>query len=172
MDSISEARLQLVCPQLAMKIKNMISMLESENIEIRVTQGMRTWDEQQQLYDQGRTTPGKIVTNAKPGYSYHNFGLAVDLVPSVNGIDQKYVPDWNGSHPAWKRMIAVGQTVGLTEGALWRTFPDEPHFQLNGFLPVTPDDSVRQLYKDQGVDAVWAKALYITLPDIDSELSV
>lgn len=41
---------------------------------------LRTFAEQDALYAQGRTKPGSIVTYAKGGQSYHNFGLAVDIV--------------------------------------------------------------------------------------------
>jgi predicted transcriptional regulator len=55
----------------------------------------------------------------------------------------------------WQRMLAVGNSVGLVEGAEWRTFPDWPHFQLTGKWPVTPDDEVRQVFLDGGMLAVW-----------------
>lgn len=168
MDSVSEARLASVCPQLADKIRQMATMLATENIVIRVTQGLRTWDEQQALYNQGRTTPGKIVTNAQPGYSYHNFGLAVDCVI----MNSDNLPDWNSTHPAWKRMISVGESLGLVSGSEWRTFPDFPHFQLTGVLPVSPNNMVRELYKDSGMQAVWAKATNPIPVDVSGEISV
>jgi hypothetical protein len=46
---------------------------------VAVFETYRSLDRQSQLYNQGRTTPGKIVTNAKPGSSWHNYGLAVDI---------------------------------------------------------------------------------------------
>jgi peptidoglycan L-alanyl-D-glutamate endopeptidase CwlK len=156
MDSISTARLQLVWPLLADKIKTMADMLETEGILIRVTQGLRSWNEQDDLYAQGRTKPGKIVTNCKGGDSYHNYGMACDLVPSQFGKDQPYSPDWNAQHASWKRMEVVGVSLGLVSGATWRTFPDNPHFQLNGRFPVgAPDDEVKQLFKSGGMIAVW-----------------
>ena len=60
--------------------------------DFEVTQGLRTYAEQDALYAQGRTVPGEIVTNAAAGYSWHNFGNAVDLVPEDITIGQ---PDWN-----------------------------------------------------------------------------
>lgn len=150
MNAISEARLQEVHPKLAERVRSMAELLESENIEIQVTQGYRSWQEQAELYAQGRTAPGSIVTNAEPGHSYHNFGLAVDVAPFDGGI-----PDWDANHPAWKRIVAVGLSVGLVSGSEWRTFPDWPHFQMTGRLPVSPDDSVRGTFTEGGVDAVW-----------------
>lgn len=152
LDSISQARLQSVLPELADKIAQMATILEDE-FAFRVTQALRTWDEQATLYAQGRTAPGKVVTNAKPGYSYHNFGMAVDLVPMID-----LTPDWNTSHPVWQRLIQVGESVGLVSGSRWRTFPDWPHFQLTGSLPESPDDAVRNAYVSGGMNGVWSLA--------------
>jgi peptidoglycan L-alanyl-D-glutamate endopeptidase CwlK len=154
MDAISEARLGEVHPKLAEKIRSMAEMLELENITIRVVQSMRSWKEQAELYAQGRTEPGQVVTNAKPGTSWHNYGLAVDVAPFDSGV-----PDWNAAHPAWKRIVAVGESVGLVSGSSWRTFPDWPHFQLTGQLPVSPDDSVRAEFETGGIQAIWTSTL-------------
>jgi peptidoglycan L-alanyl-D-glutamate endopeptidase CwlK len=159
MEHISEARLSLICPKLADKIRTLADMLAQEGILIRVVQGLRSWTEQDALYAMGRTAPGKIVTNVRGGGSYHNFGMAVDCVPSINGCELAYQPDWNRTHPAWSRMIDVGKSLGLTCGALWRTFPDAPHFQLEGrFPPGGPNDEVRQLFKDCGMEIVWQES--------------
>lgn len=157
MNAISEARLQAVHPKLAERVRSMSELLQGENIVIQITQGYRSWAEQDALYQQGRTTPGKIVTNAKPGHSWHNFGLAVDVAPFDGGI-----PDWNVNHPAWKRIVAVGESVGLVSGSTWRTFPDWPHFQYTGQLPVSPDDAVRIAFEDGGIKSVWADTLLET----------
>lgn len=156
MDQVSEKRLAEVHPKLAEKVRAMAELLELENINIRVVQSVRSWANQQALYNQGRDANGTIVnkslvvTHAKPGTSWHNFGLAVDVAPFDGGI-----PDWDASHPAWKRIVAVGESVGLVSGSKWRTFPDWPHFQLTGQLPVSPDDAVRAAYETGGQQAVW-----------------
>lgn len=138
----------------------MAEMLLGESIEIQVTQGLRSWAQQAALYAEGRDANGNVidaravVTNAKPGHSYHCFGLAVDVAPFDQGI-----PDWNANHPVWKRIVSVGESVGLSSGSKWRTFPDFPHFQMTGQLPVTPDDAVRAAYATGGIDAVWNDTL-------------
>ena len=58
----------------------LISDCYDRGIYIRITQGLRTIAEQNALYAQGRTTKGNVVTNAKGGYSWHNFGYAIDFV--------------------------------------------------------------------------------------------
>lgn len=162
MDAVSEARLQEIMPLLAEKIRQVSRILEGEGFAIRVVQGLRTWAQQDALYAQGRTTEGKIVTNAKGGQSWHNFGMAVDVVPSVNGVEMAYVPDWNPQHPSWQRMVNLGIGLGLDSGATWSSLKDYPHFQLTGRFPENaPDDEVRQIFKDAGMAGVWAEAKVI-----------
>ena len=153
MDTVSELRLSQVYPGLADKIRSMAATLEAETIDIRVTQGLRTMAEQEALYAQGRTTAGAIVTNASAGSSWHNFGLAVDVVPLT-----PQGPDWNIAHPVWNRIVAVGSGLGLVAGGEWRTFPDWPHFQLTGRFPVSPNDEARTIFATGGLDAVWEAA--------------
>lgn len=142
--------LSAVYPGLAALIRQLTQTLAGEQINIRVTQGLRPFEVQEALYEQGRTKPGKIVTNAPGGHSWHNFGVAVDVAP-FNAEGQ---PDWNINHPDWKRIVAVGTTLGLVAGGQWRTFPDWPHFQMRG-IPVSPDDTARAVLASSGLAGVW-----------------
>jgi peptidoglycan L-alanyl-D-glutamate endopeptidase CwlK len=103
--------------------RNLVRMAADQGIRIIVTSGLRTYEEQQQKYAQGRTTPGKIVTNAKAGYSMHNFGLAFDVT-----IFSGSTPVWES--PNYKAIGAIGRSLGLEWGGDWKTIMDEPHFQL------------------------------------------
>lgn len=94
---------------------------------MRVTAGRRTWAEQQKLYDQGRTKASKKngegkVTNAKPGTSFHNYGLAFDVVE----IDNKGKMNWNAD---WNKIGAMGKRYGFEWGGDWIKPVDRPHFQ-------------------------------------------
>jgi peptidoglycan LD-endopeptidase CwlK len=154
MNAISQARLALVYPGLASLITQMQQML---GFDIEVTQGLRTWAEQDALYAQGRTTPGEIVTHAAGGFSWHCFGMAVDLVPEDITPGQ---PDWNLSHPSWARMVSVAESLGLVSGAEWHGADlDVPHCQLTGKFPVSPDDEVRAIFLQNGsIEDVWKAA--------------
>jgi peptidoglycan L-alanyl-D-glutamate endopeptidase CwlK len=154
MDAVSDSRLAQINPELAGKVRSLAALLADENIIIRVTQGLRSWNEQQALYAQGRTTPGKIVTNAPPGYSWHQFGLAVDVAP----FNLEGQPDWNAEDPNWKRIIALGESLGLVSGSTFISCPDDPHFQLTGSWPVSPTDEVRSVFLNAGMLAVWVEA--------------
>lgn len=146
----SYARLNDVHPELKRRIIQLGVVLASLNLQ--VTQGMRTWEEQNDLYAQGRSMPGPIVTNAQGGYSSHNFGYSVDLVPEEIVPGQ---PDWQVSHPTWQRLLQVAPSCGLAEGAKWRSFPDNPHFYLQE-LPADPTDEMRSVFLHQGMQALWA----------------
>ncbi len=93
------------------------------DITINIISGIRTFAEQDRLYAKGRTAPGAKVTNARGGYSNHNFGLAFDVgIYSGN----RYLPE----SPLYKAVGALGMELGLEWGGNWKTIVDQPHFQL------------------------------------------
>lgn len=91
-----------------------------------MVQGTRTFPEQQAIYDQGRSAPGPIVSNAKPGDSYHQYGLAFDVVPTA----YLHLPDWNPSGELWAQIGAIGKNLGLYWGGDF-SHPDLPHFEFH-----------------------------------------
>jgi peptidoglycan LD-endopeptidase CwlK len=101
----------------------LIHAAAAQGIRIIVTSALRTYEQQNELYAQGRSKPGKIVTGARGGYSNHNFGLAFD-VTIFKGVE----PVWES--PAYKAVGALGRSLGLEWGGDWQSFKDEPHFQL------------------------------------------
>jgi peptidoglycan L-alanyl-D-glutamate endopeptidase CwlK len=155
MDVISESRLFQVHPVLAGKVRAMYAALMASGIEIRVVQGLRTIDQQNALYAEGRTAPGAKVTNAHGGHSWHNFGLAVDCVPGIRGVSP-WKPNWDARSADFAAMIYAGEAQGLVSGANWKSMPDEPHFQLAG-IPVSPDDAAREVLASHGVNQFWTQ---------------
>lgn len=97
----------------------------------------RTFAEQDALFAQGRLKPGPKVTNAKGGQSYHNYGLAIDVVLLVdkdgNGTfetaswDTKTDFDKDGKSD-WQEIVAIFKRYGWEWGGDWK-FVDAPHFQ-------------------------------------------
>lgn len=153
MDPATKMRLAQVHPKVSEGIQKLITTLAGEGIAIRVTQGFRSYEEQDQLYEQGRTAPGPIVTYAHAGYSWHNFGLAVDVAP----FDAHGKPDWDIRHAGWSRIVALAEADGFVSGSRWGK-PDWPHLQMTGVYPVTPNDQVRQLFTASSLQAVWDAA--------------
>lgn len=114
--------------------ERLIELCKQEGIIIRLTSGRRTIQQQNMLYAQGRTMPGRIVTNAKGGASPHNFGLAFDVVPIKDGK-----PDWNAPLAVWDRIGELGKSLGLTWGGDFKTLKDRPHFELPIWKTVRAD---------------------------------
>lgn len=84
----------------------------------------RTPAEQAELYACGRTQPGKIVTKAQPGQSAHNFGLAFDGAPLIQGRIA-----WD-DHASWQIYGRVAADLGLEWAGNWASFRECPHVQM------------------------------------------
>ncbi|SEA54404.1 peptidoglycan L-alanyl-D-glutamate endopeptidase CwlK [Thalassobacillus cyri] len=111
----------------------MIERAYKKGILAQISDGLRTYAEQQALYDKGRTAPGNIVTYAQPGYSYHNFGLAVDFfLVSDDGKRALWTVNKD-----WKQVAAIGKEIGFEWGGDWSPFKDFPHLQLTGGLSLS-----------------------------------
>ena len=89
---INSRKLDDLLPKVKTKVEAFIAICKSHNIDLLVTSTYRDFESQTALYAQGRTAPGKIVTNAPAGSSFHNYRCAVDVVPLVNGK-----PVWDGT---------------------------------------------------------------------------
>jgi hypothetical protein len=97
-----------------------------------IVSGLRSQTEQDRLYEQGRTTPGNVVTNTRS--SMHTKGLAFDIAE----LDENGSITWSPKDTQfWDKMGTVGKSLGLTWGGDFRTFKDRPHFQynVNGEIP-------------------------------------
>jgi peptidoglycan L-alanyl-D-glutamate endopeptidase CwlK len=121
-DAVTWKRIQSLHPAIRERAKQFIQAAAKQGIFLRITSGLRTFDEQADLYAQGRTAPGSIVTNAKPGSSYHNYGLAFDVVEIKDGKGL-----WD--NPRWAQIGAMGKTFGFEWGGDWTSIKDLPHFQ-------------------------------------------
>ena len=122
-DSRSEKTISTLLSEVQPFSRALVQKAAISGITIRIISGFRTYAEQDALYAQGRTQLGSIVTNAKGGYSNHNFGIAFDV-----GVFEgsKYLPD----SPKYKAVGALGIDLGLEWGGNWKTIVDQPHFQL------------------------------------------
>ena len=96
-----------------------------QGIRLIVTGTLRTFSEQDETYAQGRTKPGLIVTNARGGWSWHNWGRAFDV--AIADFPGDPTPDDVYDGP-WAKVGAIGEKLGLEWGGRWK-HPDLPHFQ-------------------------------------------
>jgi peptidoglycan L-alanyl-D-glutamate endopeptidase CwlK len=147
--NLNSQRLARVHAPLAQRALRMVDLCAQAGVAVLVTQGLRTWEEQDALFAQGRTTPGKVVTNARGGESWQNFGLAFDIVV----LDSVAKADWDTSHPGWIRAAGIGKSLGLEWGGDWKGFKDLPHFQHTGDVTLAV---CRKLFP-QGLEAIWER---------------
>ena len=122
------------------EMKNtLISRAAEQKIDVVITEGIRSFTKQNKLYQQGRTAPGKIVTNTKAGESYHNYGLAFDYaLLNKNGEiiwDTTYDGNGNGKSD-WFEVADLAKNMGFNWGGDWIGFKDYPHLQMTFGLTI------------------------------------
>ena len=118
-----------VHPTLTAAVRRMVAELDRRGHTAIITQGARTTARQQALYAQGRTRPGKIVTNADGvrRTSMHQrqhtgYAHAVDLAWIVDAR-----VTWDGP---WALLGELARAEGLVWGGDWTSFRDQPHVEL------------------------------------------
>lgn len=129
-DSRSEGNIATLLPRVRPFARALIEKGANQGIIIKVTSGTRSFAEQDELFAQGRTKRGKIVSNARGGFSNHNFGIAFDVTIFTGSSDPEKAKTPVFESPIYKAIGALGTELGLEWGGNWKTIVDEPHFQL------------------------------------------
>lgn len=124
---INSRNLDDLLPCVKERAERFIAACKVSGIDLLVTSTYRDNESQNALYAQGRTAPGKIVTKAKGGESFHNYRCALDVVPIINGK-----PNWNSADPVWAEVGRLGKLAGLEWAGDWKTFKETAHFQYTG----------------------------------------
>jgi peptidoglycan LD-endopeptidase CwlK len=126
-------------PKVAELAETLIVFCLNYGIKIDITRGFSSIEAQNRLYAQGRTSPGNIVTNAKGGESYHNYGLAFDIVVLKDGV----TPSWDrkidvnkDSEPDYNEVGEFGEFLSLEWGGRFKSIIDLPHFQYTFGLSI------------------------------------
>ena len=136
-------------PKLITAATHTVTEAKARGLIVAIHSGLRTAEEQEKLYAKGRTIEGDIVTNSKAFDSWHNYGLAVDIVFK----DEKGNFTWNKKLSDWEDLGKVGELFGLEWGGRWKKFPDFPHFQLRGSFKTVAD--AKKILMEKGIDSVW-----------------
>lgn len=158
---INEKQLSKLNSKFADHVRKVIDNAEAEGVTLQIVQGLRTVEEQDKLFAKGRTAPGKIVTKARGGKSWHNYGLAVDLAPVINGK-----VSWSENFD-WSIIGKLGKKEGLFWGGDWKNFQDRPHLEYTrGYN--SPSEALRLYQRTKDLKAVW-KAL--TWPSVISTVA-
>lgn len=131
-------------------VRRLVSDWASSALDVVITCTWRSAQEQTELYAQGRTKPGRIVTNARAGQSAHNFAirssglatpaaLAIDVVPlrfgkpvwglAGDGIDENPADDQVDDVELWQRVRKCAEDLGLVSASRWKAFREWPHIE-------------------------------------------
>lgn len=119
--------------------EELLDRAAAKDINVVITEGYRSYERQDDLYAQGRTSGGDIVTHAAGGESYHNYGLALDY--ALQAEDGSLVwdvdADFNGSGtPDWLEVAEIAKDLGFEWGGDWTNFRDYPHIQMTFGLTI------------------------------------
>lgn len=141
-----------IYPPFLAKAQKLALLLEQNGAPFFAISGLRTVEEQNALYAQGRTAPGKIVTNAKGGQSWHNFGAAIDFCADADAKREGLQPDWNAK--AYKPLADGAKNLGLEPGLFWK-FVDAPHVQMPMDMKGISLAACLKVYQVGGLAGVW-----------------
>lgn len=133
--SKSQSRINKLHPVVARATTQLILNCYKKGIYIVIVQGLRTIEEQNALYAQGRNGDKRpIVTNAKGGHSNHNFGVAIDFaLLRSDGVSISWDTnaDYNSDKKAdWFQVVEEAKKLGFMWGGDWKSFKDMPHFEM------------------------------------------
>ena len=129
---MADRSLSDLLPKVGSAARAAMAECEAAGMPILVTCTYRTGAEQAMLYAQGRTAPGRKVTNAKAGQSFHQYRVALDLYPMIGGK-----PDFSGTHPNWGKIAKIFIAHGFEWAGAWKRFRELPHFQMTGGHPLS-----------------------------------
>jgi LysM repeat protein len=143
-------------PVFRQRLAMLADALGQLGMQTLITDGLRTFAEQDALFEQGRTKPGPKVTNAKGGLSNHNYGLAVDMYPVIN--DKVFTDVPRGASVEFRRLFhaiqdAAGEEaerLGLFWGARFSGIVDTPHIQLLAESDMRPAECLRIFNQNGG----------------------
>ncbi len=133
--------LDLCAPYFKQLVEKAIADCNALGYQVRVFEAFRTEERQDWLYAQGRTREGKIVTKARGGWSWHNYGLAQDVAQLINGV-------WS-----WDFDPAKIAQPFLDQGLEWLYPFESCHFQMTGGIPIK---KARETAQKFGLPKLWA----------------
>ncbi len=124
-------------PEFCSMVKIFLAELKTRNIGFMIEVTHRSKLEQARLYSMGRIQEAEhSYTRNRPGESFHNYGMAIDIYPVVNGHPKRNHPDLQ------KTMGEIGKKIGLVWGGDFNP-PEPQHYQM-------PDMTLTKLKVQQG----------------------
>jgi peptidoglycan L-alanyl-D-glutamate endopeptidase CwlK len=137
-DIISKNRILTLHPEIRDIVTYIFTQSKRNNIYFRITQALRSFEEQELLYSIGRYgDTRKIVTNARGGHSWHNYGLAFDFAlmdKDYKNINWDMDSDHNENNFSdW--IVNLAKKEGFSWGGDWK-FKDYPHLEITFNLKI------------------------------------
>lgn len=121
-----------------------LAVARIHGIEAYIFEGWRPASRQTELYAQGRTTPGKVVTDAKAWESWHQYGVAADVVFGGPG-------KWTWEGP-YEDLGPILEAQGLEWAGRWQRFKELPHFQWTAGMSL---EKAKVMLMSRGLLGVW-----------------
>ena len=147
-------------PKLAEAAEKLLAEAKARGLSIGLHSGLRTWAEQDRLYELGRSVKnpdgateanprGDIVTRVIGGFGWHNYGIAIDCVFK----DSKGGWTWDKTDTEWEDLGRIGELYGLSWGGRWQgKKKDCPHFELKMRIS---NFAARKIAIVGGIEEVW-----------------
>lgn len=138
MDTPTKNQIAKLHPSIRAEIKTIVAECDvalTGKAKVRITQGLRTFAEQDALYAIGRSKPGKKVTNAQAGKSIHNYGFAIDICLIIDNKVASWdtTKDWDNDRIAdWYECVKIFAKNGFEWGGSWKNSKDLAHFDKKG----------------------------------------
>ena len=129
---INSRKIDDLIPEAARRVRAFVESAKAEGIDLLITSTYRDHASQAALFAQGRTTPGRKVTNARPGQSWHNWRCAADFVPMRAGKPVWTTTGEDGK--LWERCGVLAERAGLEWAGRWKRFREMAHVQYTGGL--------------------------------------
>ena len=154
-------------PKFKPLVEALLNIATAQGMRPELVSGARTLTEQKRIFEQGRSSPGNIVSDAKPGVSLHNYGLAVDIAALDSG-GKVYYPDKNW----YSKLSKIAKQLGLWWGGDFKR-EDIGHFQY----PIRADQVKKAradefgLYPVKGIERV-GKDFKKKLVDISNYIGI
>ncbi len=141
-------------PELQKCVNRFLAECKKQGLNVLITETLRTQAEQEELYAQGRTKKGKIVTNCRGFQSPHCWGVAFDFCRNVKG------KEYDNSDKFFDKVGKIAKTIfdnteyDLFWGGDFKSFVDRPHIEMIKYLP---NNSTKTLINKYGTPEKFMK---------------
>lgn len=140
--NIRFSNLDLLAPKVRRLALEALKECQDFGYNVHIFETWRSLDRQESLYAQGRTKPGKVVTRAVPGKSFHLYGLAFDWAFKV-GLNWS----WDDSLP-FDKVVSIFMAHGFDKPPSF----EQAHCQISGGLTI---EHIKRIVDRESLFGLW-----------------